>query len=478
MSFINKLTLRARIFLSMLALLVMSFLFTGAFSIYHFWEESQTYHEKRLERKAATIIEAINYYLNSFDMVVPSNLNAVVEPKMHEWADIHNLDIIFYNMDGELILTTNQGVLNHKDIPEKLNPAFVLNIISKGGIITKIREDDRTILIAYKFIRDSYGQPLAILSMPYFDSEYIPEQDIEFLEYLITLNFVLFSIAVFIAVFLSNYITQSLTTISNKLSHTQINKNEPLIWKSNDEIGRLVDAYNRMLKELEEKAVMLAKSERESAWKEMAKQVAHEIKNPLTPMRLLVQQLEYTLKTDDKAQLQEFVKAMLQQIDTLVSIADAFSRFADMPKVKKETFDVKDLIEHATAIFSNLNISVTLPEHPVNVLADRDQLLRVFNNLIKNAWQAVPAERDPIIEINLTEKTNTVLISITDNGTGIDQSKKERIFEPSFTTKTHGMGLGLAMSKSILESLNGNIWFENLKDNGTVFFVEVPRKKG
>jgi len=477
MRFLNRLTLRARIFLSMLVLLVLSFLFTGAFSIYHFWEESQNYHENRLERKAATIIEAINYHLSTYDMVSPSNLDTIISPKINEWADINNLDIVFYNMEGKLVLTSNAEVLKHKDIPERLNPAFVLNIINKGGVITKSREDEKTILLAYKFIRDSYDQPLAIVSMPYFQSEDIPKQDIEFLEYLITINVILFLLAVVIAIFLSNYITQSLTTIGDKLQHTQINKNVPLIWKSNDEIGRLVDAYNRMLNELEENALKLAKSERESAWKEMAKQVAHEIKNPLTPMRLLVQQLEFSLKTDDKAQLQEFTKAMIEQIDTLVNIADAFSRFANMPTVKKEVFNVVDLIEHATAIFSNLEITAHLPEQPVNVLADREQLLRVFNNLIKNAWQAVPEDKTPVIEINIAVKTKTVLISFKDNGTGIEESKKDRIFEPSFTTKTHGMGLGLAMAKSIIENLNGDIWFENGKEQGAVFFIEVPRPK-
>ena len=246
-------------------------------------------------------------------------------------------------------------------------------------------------------------------------------------------------------------------------------------WKSNDEIGQLVKAYNRMLKELEENAIKLAKSERESAWKEMAKQVAHEIKNPLTPMRLLVQQLEFTLKTEDKEQLQEFTKAMLDQIDALVSIADAFSRFADMPSSKREIFDIKELIGRTTSIFSHLKFNTDLPEEQVMVSADRDQLLRVFNNLIKNAWQAVPEDRDPVIDIKLTEEKDHVLIEVKDNGSGIEEEKKARVFEPSFTTKTTGMGLGLAMTQNIIEGLKGKIWLESEIGVGTTFYIKLPR---
>ncbi len=477
MFFLNRITLRLRIFLSMLVLLMLSLVITGAFSVYHFYEENEEYHNKRLTRKASNLLSAIDYHFKSIDIVDSDNLNSIIEPKLKEWADIHNLDVLFYNMDGELLRLSSQQVLEHKDIKTTLSPTFVFRVINETSVITKSQEDTTTVLIAYHFIRDSFKNPLAIIAIPYFENETIPDQDIEFLEYLITLYIVLFLLAVVIAYFLSNYITQSLSTIGQKLSHTQINKNAPLQWKSNDEIGQLVKEYNRMLAELEENAVKLARSERESAWKEMAKQVAHEIKNPLTPMRLLVQQIEYTLKTEDKEQLTEFTKAMLEQIDAMVTIADAFSRFADMPTSKRQEFDVKSLLERTIAIFSNLDIDIESTEGEVIVLADKNQLLRVFNNLIKNAWQSVPETRDPKITIRLLEKPDSVQIEIQDNGSGIDPEKQERVFEPSFTTKSTGMGLGLAMSQNIVEGLKGKIWFESKADIGTTFYISLPKKE-
>jgi signal transduction histidine kinase len=476
MSFLNKITLRLRIFLSMLVLLALSLLITGAFTVYHFYEENEEYHNKRLSRKASNLLSAIDYHFKTIDVVDKENLDSIITPKLKEWADIHNIDVLFYDMDGNLIRASSAQILDHKDIKKSLSPTFVFQVINEKSVITKSQEDTTTVLIAYQFIRDSFKNPLAIVSIPYFEDETIPDEDIEFLEYLITLYVVLFLMAVAIAYFLSNYITQSLSTIGKKLSSTQINKNVPLQWKSNDEIGQLVKEYNRMLAELEENAVKLARSERESAWKEMAKQVAHEIKNPLTPMRLLVQQLEFTLKTDDKEQLKEFTKAMLEQIDAMVSIADAFSRFADMPNSKRQTFDVKALLERTIAIFSNLDIDIDGPDQEVMVSADKDQLLRVFNNVIKNAWQSVPESRDPKISIRLIEKTESVQIEFQDNGSGIEPEKQERVFEPSFTTKSTGMGLGLAMSQNIIEGLKGKIWFETKADLGTTFYISLPKK--
>ena len=476
MSFLNKITLRFRIFLSMLVLLALSLLITGAFSVYHFYEENEEYHNKRLTRKAVNLLSAIDYHFKTIDIVDKNNLDSIITPKLKEWADIHNIDVLFYDMEGQLIRTSSKQVLDHEVIKKDLNPAFVLRVINENAVFTKTKEDTTTVLIAYQFIRDSFENPLAIISIPYFEDETIPDQDIEFLESLIVLYIALFLLAVIIAYFLSNYITQSLSTIGKKLSNTQINKNVPLQWKSNDEIGQLVKEYNRMLAELEGNAVKLARSERESAWKEMAKQVAHEIKNPLTPMRLLVQQLEYTLKTEDKEQLKEFTKAMLEQIDAMVTIADAFSRFADMPTSKRQEFDVKSLLERTIAIFSNLDITIESPEREIIVLADKDQLLRVFNNLIKNAWQSVPEDRDPKITIRLVDKKENVQIEIQDNGSGIDPEKQERVFEPSFTTKSTGMGLGLAMSQNIIIGLKGKIWFESKTDNGTTFYISLPKK--
>jgi two-component system nitrogen regulation sensor histidine kinase NtrY len=221
-------------------------------------------------------------------------------------------------------------------------------------------------------------------------------------------------------------------------------------------------------------AVKLAQTERESAWKEMARQVAHEIKNPLTPMRLNVQYLERTLKTENQGKLKEFTQSMVEQIDALSNIAEAFSRFATMPGLKAEEFSLKELLQRVTALYADYNISFNTDHPEATISADKDQLLRVMNNLITNAIQAVPDEREAQIRVGLHRTEEGAQIRVRDNGVGISAEQGDQIFEPRFTTKTKGMGLGLAMVKKIVDSFNGKIWFESEPNKGTTFFVNIP----
>ena len=458
----------------MLLLLFLSFLLTGAISVFHFLEENEEYHENRLFRKEAIIHSSIRYYIDQFPNLSKDSITPFVTPKIREWADINNLDIAFYDIDGQYLVSSREEWHETGLLPNKLNPMFTLEVINGNREMVSVDLDSVTMLVSYKLVSNQFNNAMAIIAIPYMESKTIPEQDFAFLRYLITLYIVLFLLAVVVAIFISNYITRSLTTIGHHLSHTKINKNKPLEWKSNDEIGKLVGEYNRMLKELEEKALILARNERESAWKEMAKQVAHEIKNPLTPMRLMVQHLEFSLQTDDKEQLKEFTRAMIDQIDTMTSIADAFSRFAEMPSLKHEPVDLNALMENAARLYPHLRVDLEVPKDHVVISADRDQLLRVMNNLIKNGWQSVPEEREPHLKLVLKVKKENVLITISDNGQGIPDDKKEQIFEPSFTTKTQGMGLGLAMVQNIVEGLGGKIWVESEIGNGSTFFISLP----
>lgn len=475
MAVIN-LTLRARIFFSMLLLLLLSFLITGAISIYHFWHENEEYHEKRLKRKETTINASIDYFLGNYPSVSDDSLSFLLDEKICEWADINNMDINIYNLEGRLLISSNAILVEEGVVKAALERPFIQNLLKRESVVHKKESDSVIVLSSYKIIYDNLGGALAVVNLPYFEQNRIPERDIEFLETLISLYALLFVIAVIIAYFLSNYITSSLKTIGERLTKTQFNReNKPLVWRSNDEIGRLVQEYNRMLKELEENAITLAKTERESAWKEMAKQVAHEIKNPLTPMRLMVQHLEFTLKTEDKKELKEFTKSMIDQIDTMTNIADAFSRFAEMPDLKKERIELNEVVMRAGKLYDHLDVKVELPQEKVYALADREQLLRVFNNLIKNGWQSVPEFRSPYITVQLSVKEEYALIAVTDNGSGIEESKRSKVFEPSFTTKTQGMGLGLAMVKNIVKGFGGKIWFETEVDQGTTFFISLKQ---
>lgn len=234
-----------------------------------------------------------------------------------------------------------------------------------------------------------------------------------------------------------------------------------------------------MIDELEESAVQLARSEREQAWREMAKQVAHEIKNPLTPMRLTVQNFQRKFNPEDEnihSKLDEYSKTLIQQIDTMSSIASAFSNFAKMPAQQNETLNVVNIVKLALEIFNEDYIVFTSEKEEIIAKLDRTQLIRVVTNLVKNAIQAMPEKKTPKIDINVSTNNGNVVITVSDNGSGVSDENIDKVFEPKFTTKTSGMGLGLAMVKNIVETYKGTITFKTEKDKGTVFKVAFPKE--
>lgn len=463
-------------------MIFVSFVLTGLISLYHFEEENEVYHQERLKRKEYAIESSIEYFLASQpDRQHRDSLSSLFSNKICELSDVHNLDINLFNIDGELIITNNSALFETGKLDREV-PKDLLGRVVKGEKKFILPSHDTTdVLLLYDILYTSSGQPLAILNIPYFEDDRIPDQDVEFLQTLIALYSILFFAAVILAYFLSDYVTHSLIVITKKMQEVQLGKkNEPIEWRSKDEVGALVDEYNKMMKELEEHAIKLAQTERETAWKEMAKQVAHEIKNPLTPMRLSVQMLERKIQADDPQKLHEFTQGMLDQIDALSNIATAFSRFASMPEMKKEEIDLHTFMERMGA--AHEVIKLNLPESGCQIVGDKDQLTRVLNNLILNAEQAIPEGRSPKIEVGyrLTSSSlvakEAVEIFVKDNGTGIPDDKSEKVFEPSFTTKTHGMGLGLAMVKNIVNGMKGDIRFTSTLGEGTEFVVAIPLK--
>ncbi|NVK28154.1 MAG: two-component sensor histidine kinase [Flavobacteriia bacterium] len=473
---IFKPTLRARIFISLTFMIFVSFVLTGLISLYHFEEENEEYHQERLKRKEYAIESNIQYFLASHpEKQQTDSLSALFSDKICELSDVHNLDINFFSPEGKLLITNNSHLFDVEILPETV-PKEILSRIVEGERRFILPSSDTTdVLLIYSILYTSAGEPLAILNLPYFEPNNIPEQDLEFLETLIGLYIILFLAAVLLAYFLSNYITHSLIAITKKMREVKLGRNnEPIQWRSKDEIGALVDEYNKMMKELEDYAIKLAQSERETAWKEMAKQVAHEIKNPLTPMRLSVQMLERKLEVSEPQKLQEFTESMIAQIDALSNIATAFSRFASMPEMKKEKIDIKAFLERINAAHEVVHLD--LPETEITIEGDKDQLTRVLNNLILNAEQAMPENREPHITVGFKElDSNHIEIFVKDNGVGIPESRREKVFEPSFTTKTTGMGLGLAMVKNIVNGFKGEITFTSVVDEGTTFHVRLPK---
>jgi nitrogen fixation/metabolism regulation signal transduction histidine kinase len=323
---------------------------------------------------------------------------------------------------------------------------------------------------------------VGFLQLPYFSNETDYRERIgAFLNTMINVYALVFVAIGLFAIAVARQITTPLTLIQQSLSNTIYGrKNEPIEWQHNDEIGSLIKEYNKMIAALENSAQKLAQSERENAWREMAKQVAHEIKNPLTPLKLGLQLLEKSWKDKDPkfdTKFERFSKSFVEQIDSLSKIASEFSNFAKMPETQIESFDIFEIINRAVTIFKqseNFNISFRAPAEPFKILADKDQVLRCFNNLLKNAIEAIPEDRHGIVEITYDIKPEEIFIKVKDNGKGIPEALRKRIFVPNFTTKTSGTGLGLAMVKNAIEHSGGSISFDTEMQVGTTFYVSFP----
>jgi nitrogen fixation/metabolism regulation signal transduction histidine kinase len=294
--------------------------------------------------------------------------------------------------------------------------------------------------------------------------------------------FILILLTVFLAVILANQVASPLQLLQVKLAGLRFGKkNQTIEYKRDDEIGRLVKEYNRMVNELQESAEKLARSERESAWREMARQIAHEIKNPLTPMKLSVQHLRRAWKNgapDLDQHIDRMTNTLVDQIDTLTNIANEFSKFAQIPGAHFEEIDLMQKIQRITHLFEDtckINlIRNSRDTQEILIFADPEQVIQVFNNLIRNAVQAVAEGTEPVVDITVETAEEKVTVKVTDNGMGIAEELQSRLFEPNFTTKTSGMGLGLAIAKKIMEGANGKIWFETRKNSGTSFYLEWP----
>ncbi len=400
-------------------------------------------------------------------------------------SNVFYSDINFYDLSGNLIASSRPQIFEQGLVSQKIDPVAFYQLKMKRQFEfthnEKIGELD--FLSCYMPFISNNNKLLGYLNLPYFNKQNELENEISsVLVALINVYVLLFVLSIILAVFISNRIMEPLKLLQNKISHIRLGKSNELIeWKNKDEIGELIAEYNRMILELSNSAEMLAKSERESAWREMAKQVAHEIKNPLTPMKLSAQHLARSYKDgagDWEKRLENFTKTLIEQIDALSNIANEFSNFAKMPKANFQKINLSQIISSVVSLYQTAEeYSVEVDYNKcekITILADKDQLIRLFNNLIKNAIQAIPAARKGSIKIKFETKDQQLKVQVSDNGNGIEEHQKHRIFTPNFTTKNGGMGLGLAMAKSIVENCKGTINFTSETNVGTEFSIEFP----
>ncbi|WP_411030370.1 ATP-binding protein [Spongiimicrobium sp. 3-5] len=467
-----------------LLVFIASVLIAGV-TIYQYGEQSKDYHQIRLERKEGQIKQSVSYTLKKTTYPpTTENLALIFKDEIYQIADVQNVNFNIYDLEGQLIKSSRPKFQN--DSISICLTAEVLNNLSASADKRYVEENSAAgdkYQASYTYITDPKFKPIGILNLPYFEDNSFNNMELrEFLFRLGGVYLLMLVIAIALAYFISKYITRSLQNISDKLNQTDLTKrNEKIIIDdASEEIAKLISSYNGMIDELEQSAAKLARSEREQAWREMAKQVAHEIKNPLTPMRLSVQSFERKFDANDPdvgKKVAEYSKTLIQQIDTMSSIASAFSNFAEMPAQQNETLNVVKIVKLALDIFNENYIHFIAGKDEIIAKLDRTQLIRVVTNLVKNAIQAVPEVASPRILVSVTEEEDFVKISVADNGIGIVDGFKDKIFEPKFTTKTSGMGLGLGMVKNIVETYRGTIDFTSQPKKGTVFTVRFPKEQ-
>ncbi|MFN8354988.1 MAG: HAMP domain-containing sensor histidine kinase [Spirosomataceae bacterium] len=393
-------------------------------------------------------------------------------------------DISLFNTSGRLIASNQESFYKKGLLSKYANPLAYVHVIEDRNREILLPETLGTLnyITAYVGMKSYEGKQLGLISVPFYDAKSSFEKEVMDVIGSILNTFTSIFIALLVlSYFASTILTVPLRVITQKIRKTNLDKlNEPLNWKSDDEIGLLIGEYNKMLRKLEESKKALSNSEKQSAWREMAKQVAHEIKNPLTPMKLTLQQLQRTLPQDNpntKRLIDRALNSLIDQIDNISDIANSFSDIAKMPIPKHEIFDIVAAAQSAVSIqtsYPNVTLKSDFPNKPLYVAGDRQLMGNAITNLIINGIQSVPEDRTPTIEVQLTHNDDYVTLEVQDNGSGIPDSVRNRVFIPSFSTKREGSGLGLALAKRGIEHAGGSIWFETVEDEGTTFFINLP----
>ena len=488
------LLLRTRIFFAMILLVFVSFLLIGITTSFQIRENSLYYHELRLDRKEAQLQRAFNILFNEKSQQPDNqlsylfnrrpdegiNISTVLDEELKDEifkiSDVQNIDFTLYDLDGTLVGTTVNS-----DVSPKLDNNLIDNLSNSNdlSIVNKNELDNQLYRSSFSYIMDINNRPIWILNLPYIDDDRLNAYEVRsFIINIAQVYILLFVLAIIISYFVSSYITNPISELVKKMRQMRLDKSNKKIKTnvSSKEMFTLVSSYNNMVDQIDDNVKQISKSQRELAWREMAKQVAHEIKNPLTPMKLSVQSFKQRFNSKDpkiEEKIQDFSDTLVQQIDVLSSISTAFSHFAELPAQKNENIDIISTTKLALEIFNEKNILFESKIDSLKVKIDRTTLIRIITNLVKNSIQATDNVSQAKIIVRIKKARDKAIIEIEDNGIGISRKNRDKIFEPKFTTKSKGMGLGLSIIKNLVTNYNGEIDFKSTTGK-TTFKIELP----
>jgi two-component system, NtrC family, nitrogen regulation sensor histidine kinase NtrY len=407
--------------------------------------------------------------------------NTTVESRLTMLAKLSNLDANIFDPSGILMATSQPLIYERNLLSVYINPMAYGRIKAGETLFVESEKVGRLeYFVSYAVLKSAKnGRLMGILGIPFFQSAYALEK----VQSVILINILNIFALIFILLLLLSYIvaerlTYPLRFITQSLRRTSLTKmNTPLTWPAHDEIGFMVKEYNAMLYKLSESKSELEQTQREKAWREIAQQVAHEIKNPLTPMKLTLQQLERALHSgvNSNEKTQKAIAALLGQVDTLDQIASSFSGFVKMPEPVIQQVELVSIVKRVVDLHSPTGeIIFKTAVREAWIAGDAQLLSRTFSNIILNGIQAAVPGHPINIEVVIEVVNSICTIAFRDNGKGIDPAIADRVFVPHFSTKKSGSGLGLAIAKQGIEQMNGKIWFETKPGQGTTFFISLP----
>lgn len=473
-------SLRTKVFIGFMVVCFLSIIGSTTMSYLIIRKSIEDQSVTEMQNKFEALMKTLDYAL-SHTNVTKNNLPQVLQDEIYEIADINKHDVIIYDLDGNyLVSNKDKSLIDQKKIPEEILKK-VKNSDNRHDVLSYDEKIGSTLISSYMIMKNNMLQPIAIVYFPFYHNEDIYFGAFhKYVQYIILVNLFLVLLSVWISWVISKNLTKTITKISELITRTTLFGKDmrPIKYFNNDELSGLVKSYNKMVYQIEDQKLLLANKEREEAWREMAKQVAHEVKNPLTPMKLLIQNFVRKFDKNDpniETKIKNLGVSLVDQIDLIATVASAFSEFAKLPKKDDEIFNLKEELVSLVRVFNEQgNIYLHTNKQEIMVNMDRVYLSRIFTNLITNAKQA---ERDgvkSIINLDVEHINKKVIINVEDNGIGIPKDKLEQIFEPNFTTKNSGMGLGLTMVKKMIEEYKGEISVKSEEGRGTKFTIILP----
>ena len=472
-------SLRNRVFWGFLLIVIISI--TSSSILSFFILRNNAYEQSRtdLQKRSESLMSALDYAV-SHTQAQTKDLPTILSNEIFEIADINNQDIIIYDLSGKFLIS-------NKDLNLISNKKLSLDVINKVlksdrrlDFKTYDKKTDANVTSSYMILKNNMLEPIAIVYFPYYhnDSSYISVFN-KYLNYIFIVNLFVIAFGIWLSWVISNNLTKAVSKFSDLINRITLFENDPkpIRYYQNDELNQLVKAYNKMILQIKEQKERLSFRDKEEAWREMAKQVAHEVKNPLTPMKLTIQNFERKFDCNDPnigEKVKNLSKTLVDQIDLVATVANAFSQFAQLPEKNNEQFDLNNELKNIISIFSDEKIYLHSNMDTIMIDIDKIYLSRIITNLVSNARQAADDSRENIINLDVEKRQKRIIISVEDNGIGISEELHTRIFEPNFTSKSSGMGLGLTMVRKMVEDYKGEISVKSELGKGSTFTISLP----